>query len=602
MSPVVEKLDYLVAPPSVKVRSDDDLVRDLSVSQLKLNGRKIVGSILNAVQDVRIRHTIDGASTMTITAKDPDKQLLESGLLTEASTTVVDGLDFTLVKVGYSRSGMVTLEFESSIVARLRRYRKPKKAVRGKVTRAQFARLLVREAKSIQFICPELNVKQPIGSKKGPGDPGFSRNEKFKIKGKRADAAQRRNLEGVLDAGFKRRMPYKVMLAAVITVIQESVARNLKGGDRDSQGLFQQRPSQGWGTPAQVRNIQHASTKFFDAAIKIYRKKPNTAPGDLAQQVQRSAHPHAYKQWLAEGKAILKAYYNADGKSSVANERKKTKRYEFTRGEPGGEKGEDTWACLQRLAEEVEWRCFVQRRAVVFISENRLFATKPVLTLSPDHPALDDQSLDFDIGKRMAELPISVRIAQWDALQGDVIRITGFGPANGRWIVREIEGSLFSLQRTVSLVRMTPKLPEPAAEAVEQAGGGGKGGGTPKFEGKFVWPTAKKTLSSGYGPRNGRNHDGIDVAIPVGTTVSAAAAGKVVFVGVQGGYGNCITIKHDDKFSTHYAHLSSFKVKNGQRVSSGQDIALSGNTGRSTGPHLHFEIRAPRPVDPMRYL
>ena len=99
------------------------------------------------------------------------------------------------------------------------------------------------------------------------------------------------------------------------------------------------------------------------------------------------------------------------------------------------------------------------------------------------------------------------------------------------------------------------------------------------------------TVSSPYGPRGGRNHDGIDIAAPTGTPVHAAACGTVSLAGQQSGYGNIVCITHTSQFSTCYAHLSRFGVSNGAQVQQGQVIGYVGCTGSCTGPHLHFETR-----------
>jgi murein DD-endopeptidase MepM/ murein hydrolase activator NlpD len=103
--------------------------------------------------------------------------------------------------------------------------------------------------------------------------------------------------------------------------------------------------------------------------------------------------------------------------------------------------------------------------------------------------------------------------------------------------------------------------------------------------------------------RWGRLHAGIDIPLGMGTGIRAADGGSVSIAGVMGGYGNYICIQHGGALSTCYAHLSSIGVSVGQSVSQGQVIGASGNTGNSTGPHLHFETRVNgNPVDPLGYL
>ena len=104
-------------------------------------------------------------------------------------------------------------------------------------------------------------------------------------------------------------------------------------------------------------------------------------------------------------------------------------------------------------------------------------------------------------------------------------------------------------------------------------------------------PVSGGTISSRYGARWGRTHQGLDIAVPTGTNITAAEGGTVSFTSENaGGYGKLVKIKHSSGVETAYAHLSKILVTKGQIVSAGEIIALSGNTGNSTGPHLHFEI------------
>jgi lipoprotein NlpD len=121
--------------------------------------------------------------------------------------------------------------------------------------------------------------------------------------------------------------------------------------------------------------------------------------------------------------------------------------------------------------------------------------------------------------------------------------------------------------------------------------------------GILIWPT-KGTLTSSFGKRNGRKHEGIDIAAPKGTPIYSAADGEVVFSGWgPTGYGKMVIIKHLHHLTTVYAHNSKILVKKGVRVKQGQTISLMGSTGRSTGPHLHFEVRNDtEPKNPIKYL
>ncbi len=123
--------------------------------------------------------------------------------------------------------------------------------------------------------------------------------------------------------------------------------------------------------------------------------------------------------------------------------------------------------------------------------------------------------------------------------------------------------------------------------------------------GEFVWPVpSSKRISSGFGKRWGKHHEGIDIPGRIGTAIIAASDGKIIYSGSGiGGYGNITVILHDNGYHTVYAHAKENLTVAGQRVYKGQIIAKLGKTGRSTGPHLHFEIRRnSRAVNPTRVL
>jgi murein DD-endopeptidase MepM/ murein hydrolase activator NlpD len=129
-------------------------------------------------------------------------------------------------------------------------------------------------------------------------------------------------------------------------------------------------------------------------------------------------------------------------------------------------------------------------------------------------------------------------------------------------------------------------------------------GGTPTVRSSsgFIWP-ASGVVTSGFGWRWGRMHEGLDIAASYGAPISAASSGTVIYAGWMGGYGNLVVIDHGGGLATAYGHQSSIAVSSGSQVSQGQTIGYVGSTGHSTGPHLHFEVRVNgSAVDPMGYL
>jgi murein DD-endopeptidase MepM/ murein hydrolase activator NlpD len=156
---------------------------------------------------------------------------------------------------------------------------------------------------------------------------------------------------------------------------------------------------------------------------------------------------------------------------------------------------------------------------------------------------------------------------------------------NGMEVSREILDEKVIKEPVARLVALGTKPPPPR-----------QGTGT------FSYP-ARGRITSGFGWRWGRRHNGIDIALPVGTPVKAADGGTVKFSGRYGDYGNLVIIDHGDGYETYYGHNKNLLVSKGDKVYKGQTIALSGETGRATGPHLHFEVRRfGVPANPLKFL
>lgn len=131
----------------------------------------------------------------------------------------------------------------------------------------------------------------------------------------------------------------------------------------------------------------------------------------------------------------------------------------------------------------------------------------------------------------------------------------------------------------------------------------------PILQSSFVYPLLGPKESSDYGIRKHplsktrQHHDGVDLAAPKGALIRTIASGQVIYADPFGGYGNLVVIKHASGLTSHYGHCDKLRVRTGQVVRAGDIIATVGNTGRSTGPHLHFEIRRNgTPQHPERYL
>jgi hypothetical protein len=298
----------LAAAPSPADLDLAKLVLDVVPRKVKLDTR-----IDEAVTGGELERTIEGASTLTLTLHDPKRTLLQSGMFGYAIQVSLDGERFRLVKVSKSGDDL-TLTFEDRVVALLRQHDKPRKASRGKLTRAQFALSLVREIKPpVQFVCPELKVRQPVA------------------------------------------------------------------GQTDRRKL-------------------------------------------------RKALP-----------------------------------YQFRRGGTDGTQ-EDSWTCLQRLAQEVNWRCFVSAGAVWFISDEALVKARRLTAISEQTLGVGSVDFDVDDGKVSSEVTVTCRARRWATPPGSIVQLSGLGPADGQWLVASVRRGLYDADATITLRRPTRKLAEPAPE------------------------------------------------------------------------------------------------------------------------------------------
>lgn len=201
------------------------------------------------------------------------------------------------------------------------------------------------------------------------------------------------------------------------------------------------------------------------------------------------------------------------------------------------------------------------------------------------------------------EVDIQADIA---AVQSRIAEITGSSSAPGTTAAPGTDGFASILARTLNpnaAVRAVPAaqpLLPPAGTGLEQT--------LQPSPTAFIWPAAGP-VTSPFGPRKdplGSGYDfhpGMDIAAAEGSPIRAAAAGRVIQAGDDGGYGNVVVIDHGNGLTTRYAHCSQTFATVGQMVQAGDQIAAVGSTGRSTGPHLHFEVReGQRPVDPSTFL
>lgn len=170
-------------------------------------------------------------------------------------------------------------------------------------------------------------------------------------------------------------------------------------------------------------------------------------------------------------------------------------------------------------------------------------------------------------------------------------------------LLRFHDGGLLDQEEVLKVLRRVGVIPTPARPGAPPAPPS-KPFPVPVYSGSYRWPLEAGVVSSEFGPRRGGSHDGIDIAADLGVPVHAAADGEVIYAGAGlRGYGNVVILRHDEKMTTLYSHNKGLRVKTGEGVGMDQVIAHLGSTGRSTGPHLHFEVReADKPLNPRTVL
>lgn len=250
--------------------------------------------------------------------------------------------------------------------------------------------------------------------------------------------------------------------------------------------------------------------------------------------------------------------------------------------------------------------CEVNIQAVLTLGEEELVWEKTARICPPETP---------DEEQRLQILSVQLQKLQEDSrdrtlilptvIQGE--HIAWYLPMDDRWMwfllltaaacmAHEVTAMITKkngVEESRDIIAETV-LQEPVPKIVE------RGTQTPPT---YIKPISGGRFTSGFKRRWGRMHKGVDWACPIGTAVMASCGGTVVQAGWFSGYDNCITIRHPDGKQTRYGHLSKILVSSGQKVTQGQKIALSGNTGRSTGPHVHFEIIINgSQVNPLPYL
>jgi len=443
--------------------------------------------------------------------------MLGPDVVGRAMQVTLDGAVFRLVAVSYSHAGQeLTLTFEDRIVYLLRRKKGQRRASRASVTRAQFILSLIREIKLVRppFVCPELDVRQRIDSASAsseqqagrsttqalraasngsssaasePGQGGFAAGAKLTVKGKPASAAQRGRMEGILAEAGRLGCSADVMAACLACATQESVmGEQVSMTGNDDVGIMQQ--GRNWIPASDVMDPVLVTNAFLLSGTPQAKGK-GTAPGWLKKHGSLKSLPGGftaaitavqvsvggYGAWEAESKRAVRAWGGASSAESdaAAGGGSYVKSYQFAR-----EANEDSWAAIQRLAEEVGWRCFVVGEAVYYMSEEDLFRRRPRYEITQESELLLDLAYDVDWGKPVSEATITVALDRWGAPPGAVVLLSGFGPPDGRWLITSVRRDWFQPTAEVTIKQPGKEKLEPAAERSSRAQSAIEGGGS----------------------------------------------------------------------------------------------------------------------------
>jgi hypothetical protein len=623
---------------------------------------------IGAITGITVERTIEGASTIEITMQDPDNRLFAGSRMWEPKLKrdktgkpkyeydyygrritrpdergrtmeiKIDGIVFRLVKV--SRSGtQATLTFEDRVIWWLRRKRGAKRAKRARVTRAQFVLSLLREIKAerVRFVCPELNAKQPIDKPRKTRTRALERvstsdsktktsanknsrgipNAALTVKGRKATPENRRVGARVLSVADQLNADSKATLALMEAVIVESEVTNSPGGDASSVGVLQLLNLHG--SASRRMDIEWCVRKFLQdgftgagGAIKLAKANPGWSAGTVAWHVQGPAIQYRgrYDQAQREATQWVQAYAGSgadSAESGAAGGTTRYRSYQFSR-----EGDEDSWTCIQRLASEVGWRCYMQGRSMFYMSESDLYRRMPQYVIKPDDPAVLGFDFDIDWGKSVSEASLQVTAGEWQAPPGEPVLVEGWGPPDGRWLVTSWRRDYFSPIIDITIRQPARELMEPHAEAAAATKSDDEGPGLFSGEAGGDVPKAviraynradaidRKNQSYQWGGGHGAFNDprGYDCSGFVTSCLHAAGLTNAIMATPQlvgwgdSGPGKYMTVWVKENGNPHQSHtFIVFRVK-GKTKYAEAGGGNSGHTGwHAPRSHAGFQAR-----------
>ena len=619
MATAAAMLEDAFATSAKRSETKTPAIRHTGIEDLVLDGYAVDLSVANAFTDGSIERTIEGASNLTLNFHDPSGDLLKSKMLQRHLTKrmpqiVLDDLRFHLMSVEKQNDDLV-LTFEDRQVALLRRYKTARKSYRDKVTRAEWVLSLVREVKEerIRVKIPELHKRQPITNsrqrvtrteRQEDRKAGLAPNEKLRGKGPGfLTPYQLHNAERMLDVSIDVRASYKAQLALLCAgIVEPPDFANPTGGDSSSAGILQLLNTWLGGstsTKGGRRDIELVSRMFLTqgfygqgGAMQIAKAHPTWSPGRIAQNVQGSAHPERYDQYLENAKAILDAYQGGLPRGGGTVERTRVKRFPFTR-----KKGETSWDAIQKAAEEVNWRAFVDRGVFYYISEEDLFRSAVRFRFSEGTDGVERINFTIDRGLKVQEVTVQARASRWAVPPGSVVEIEDTGPADGKWLVHSVlKPSFRDAAVEITLKKPMADKPEPAAEtetytagrekAAKEAGGDGvydkvynEAVSISNKNYQYSWGGGHGTIGVPSGPKNGFDCSGyVSACLHAGGLLDAPLTS-----GLLAGWGKPGVGKHFTVYANGNHVFIEFYGRKWKRADTGG--------GPPSGPHVRSSHR-----------
>lgn len=571
---------------------------------------------------------IDGAPSVTIGVQDKNRGLLKSGLLDANDDGRLDtDLDLTLDGGLYRLSSLqkagdtFTLTFGDlavSVAQHTRGHIKPRNQ-----DHVAFARRLVTQL-GFEFVTPTgvpvvadspstLATKNARKQSDNRREPGVPDQADVTVKGHKASALQKRNMDTVLGVCAQEHAGPKASLACVVACIVESEFLNLPGGDRDSKGILQLRVGlHGEATASSiVKSVRAFLNKGFTGkggAAALAKKHPEWTAGQIAQAVQGSDFPARYDIYLAEGRKIIAAFDGGDTTTNTSRSTTRTSGRSPVQVGTSEDPEESYWAALQRIATERGYRCFVIRNTFYYGREQDFIRSRARAVISEQDDGIDAIDGLWAPNAEVNESVVTARANLWAAPPGTPVIVTDLGPLSGRWLIVGFRRSRFSKQAEITMRRGTALLkPEPS-----QSTGSASVRSTSSSTSRRSLTGAKPGIPVTKLTRTGEPHEtaGLsgyparDYFAPAGSPVVAPVAGKILRFsghdpangptdGVHGPFGYSIYLQGDDGKTYYLTHLGSRTCRVGEHVSQGQQIGTVGDYARWGGAdHVHMGIHS----------